>query len=325
MRIEIDDGTGPQPWAVVPDLLGSSPTDANVAVNYTSGEVQAGDGLNGDIPVANVNNPDANVVAKEYRHGGGEHANVAARSITGLLSAVAGLDAGAVYNLFSAVGGRDEESLVEAKKRARLSVRARTRAVTAEDFELFAREAANIKRAKALALRHPQFPGVPVPGTVTVIVVPDADPNNPMPSPNEATLRAVCAYLDDRRLLTTEVFVVAPVYQSVSVDVRVLAKDDADIAELRDEIERALKCYFHPIFGGDDAQGWPFGDTIRYSKVYQRVFGVSGVDSIEKLVIRIDGEEQQECRDIPIGEDALLFSLQHEVEVDFKFTEDVSP
>ena len=79
MRITIEDGTGPQPWTIVSDLVASGPTDAHLAVNYSSGEVQAGDGLSGDIPVANPNDPDANVVAVEYRFGGGTRGNVAAK------------------------------------------------------------------------------------------------------------------------------------------------------------------------------------------------------------------------------------------------------
>ena len=200
VRITIEDGTGPQPWTIVPDLVASGPTDAHLAVNYSSGEVQAGDGLSGDIPVANPNDPDANVVAVEYRFGGGTRGNVGAKSITTLLGTVDGLDPDRVSNLFAAVGGRDEESLDEAKKRARLGMRARCRAVSADDFEYFAMQSANIRRAKALPLRNPQFPGVPVPGAVTVIVVPDAERKVPNPSPSEAMLRTVCAYLDQRRL-----------------------------------------------------------------------------------------------------------------------------
>ena len=66
-------------------------------------------------------------------------------------------------------------------------------------------QAANIRRAKALPLFSSDFPGVKVPGVVTVIVVPDAD--DPTPTPSEGTLRTVCAYLDQRRLLTTELYV----------------------------------------------------------------------------------------------------------------------
>ena len=66
-----------------------------------------------------------------------------------------------------------------------------------------------------------------------------------------------------------------------------------------------------------NGEGWPFGGTIRYSKVYQRVFAVPGVDSVNRLVIRLDGEDQPECRDIPIAPGALLFTNGHQVTVQY--------
>src|SRR5206468_1114811 len=113
-----------------------------------------------------------------------------------------------VANLLASGGGGDEESLADAKIRAVGSLRSRNRAVTPEDFQVLAVESGGIARAKALPLRHPDFPGVEVPGVVSVIVVPDVPV--PAPIPNAATLRSVCAYLDARRLLTTEVYVVPP-------------------------------------------------------------------------------------------------------------------
>ena len=103
--------------------------------------------------------------------------------------------------------------------------------MTAEDFELLAMEASSIKRAKALPLYHPDFPGVKVPGVVTIIVVPDGD--GPSPTPSEGTLRSVCAYLDQRRLLTTELYVVKPTYQRVQIRAAIVANDDADLGEVQ--------------------------------------------------------------------------------------------
>jgi predicted phage baseplate assembly protein len=315
LKVQIDDGTGPLAWQIVTDFLGSGPGDLHLVLNRTSGEVRAGDGINGAIPVANPNNPDANVVALEYRHGGGASGNVAAGAIKNLLTPVPGIDNGLVANPFAAAGGRDEETLDEAKRRASQSLRARCRAVTPEDFEMLAREAANIARAKALPLFHPGFPGVQVPGVVTVIVVPDvASPN---PTPSEGTLRTVCAYLDRRRLLTTEVYVIGPTYQRVEIDADVTARDDADLAAVNDGIIQALRAFFDPLHGGDDGAGWPFGGTIRFSKVYQRVFTVSGVDSIERLTIELDGETMEDCKDVPIAANALLYSTTHTIDVTY--------
>lgn len=305
--IQIDDGTGARVWPAADDLLGAGRAEEKLQLDWSSGMVVAGDGDNGAIPVANPNNPDANVVALQYRYGGGQRGNVAAKAINHLLSPLDGLDSGKIENLFAASGGRDEERLDDAKKRARLSLRSRDRAVTVDDFELLAQQAGNVRRAKAMALAHPQFPGVQVPGAVSVIIVPDdggaftgLDATAP-PQPSEGLLRAVCDYLDTRRLLGTELFVIAPRYVPVAISAQVVVRDDASPAGVRVEVEAALGAYLHPLSGGDDGAGWPFGGAIRYSKLVQRVFAVSGVDSVPQLVLTVDGSERPECRDVPIA------------------------
>jgi hypothetical protein len=178
-------------------------------------------------------------------------------------------------------------------------------------------EASSIKRAKALPLYHPDFPGVNVPGVVTVIVVPDGDGPSPMPS--EGTLRTVCAYLDQRRLLTTELYVIKPSYQRVEIRSEVIVEDNGDLAEVKQGIEQALLDYFHPLRGGEDGLGWPFGGTIYYSRVTQRCFMIPGVQSVASLVIVLDGEEVPPCSDVTINQAGLLFATEHEIQVRYSF------
>jgi predicted phage baseplate assembly protein len=185
---------GFQEWTRVGDFFGSKPGDTHYVLNHGTGKLVFGDGVHGAIPVANVDNRTANVVARHYRFGGGRKGNVPAGSLTTLLTTVSGIDENGVTNLRPAHSGREEESLEEAKLRAPREIQSKCRAVTSEDFEHLAMEAANIKRAKALPLFHPQFPGVKVPGVVTVIVVTDSPEDQPLPS--EGTLRTVCAYLN---------------------------------------------------------------------------------------------------------------------------------
>jgi len=156
-----------------------------------------------------------------------------------------------------------------------------------------------------------------VPGVVTVIVVPDGDAPNPRPS--EGTLRSVCAYLDPRRLLTTELYVIGPAYQQVEIRATVIVQNNADLGEVKDAVEQTLLTYFHPLKGGEDGQGWPFGGAIFFSRVYHRVFGVPGVQSISRLVIVLDGEEMPDCTDVPIDAAALLYSTQHSIDVQYHF------
>jgi hypothetical protein len=107
----------------------------------------------------------------------------------------------------------------------------------------------------------------------------------------------------------------------VQIVVEAIAADTADAADLKLAIEESLVTYFHPLKGGDDGLGWPFGGDIFFSKVYGRVLSVPGVQRVQKLLIRLDGEEAPECRDVPIPGVALLFSTTHEVQVNYEFGE----
>jgi predicted phage baseplate assembly protein len=317
LRLEVDEGNRPEIWTRVDDFFASKPTDHHYVLNRTTGEIRFGDGRNGSIPVANAANPDGNIIAREYRFGGGKRGNVQAGKINKLLTAIAGIDDNKVANLLPAHSGREEETLEEAKKRAPQSIKSRCRAVTADDFEVLAMQAATIQRAKALPLFHPGFPGVKVPGVVTVIVVPDGD--GPSPVPSEGTLRTVCAYLEQRRLLTTELYVISPQYQCVEIHAEIVANDNADLAEVKKGVEQTLKEYFHPLKGGEDGHGWPFGGTIYYSRVSHRVFTVPGVQSITTLTIFLDGNEQPFCKDVDINEAGLLCSSDPQIEVGYSF------
>jgi predicted phage baseplate assembly protein len=314
LRLEVNEGDGFVAWTRADDFFGAGPHDRHYVLDRTTGEVRFGDGVHGAIPVGNSDLPGSNVVAREYRFGGGVRGNVAPGKITTLLTSIEGIDDAGVGNLLAATSGRPEETLDEAKLRVPRAIRSRCRAVTNEDFEQLAMQSANVRRAKALPLTHPEFPGVKIPGVVTVIVVPDGEAPNPTPS--EGTLRSVCAYLNQARLLTTELYVVPPRYQRVHVTAEVVAEDGADLAEVKKAIDQALTDYFHPLRGGEQGQGWPFGGDIFYSRVYGRA-SVSGVQRIERLVIALDGKEAPECSNLPVCDGVLLFSDGHAVTVTY--------
>jgi len=312
LRLEIEQSDqGFEPWQEVPDFFGSGRYDHHYVLDRSTGTITTGDGVNGDIPVAYVRDPDANVVAREYRVGGGTRGNVGAGTITSLTTHIAGVDDGQIANLQPAAGGRDEETIEQARVRAPQLIRSRERAVTAEDYEYFAKQAGNVRRAKALALHHPQFPEVQVPGAVSVIIVPDAA--GPRPEPSDGLIRTVCACLERRRTITAELFVLKPTYVDVSAAVELVVTDDADQTDVVERIDRALLEYFHPLTGGDDRTGWTFGGTIHYSNVYHRISNEAGVASITSLILTVDGIEQEKCTDVPIAQNALASSTSHSV------------
>lgn len=315
LQVQVDQGSGFETWTEAQDFFGAGPTDQVYVLDRTTGAVRFGDGTNGAIPVANASLANSNIVARTYRFGGGSQGNVPAGSLTTLPSSLPGIDVPKVTNLFAAFGGRDEETLDAAKLRAPRAIKSRCRAVTKEDYEFLAMQASSVARAYALPLTHPGFPGVQVPGAVTVVIVPDSDDPNPMPS--SGMLRTVCAYLNLRRLLTTELFVIPPTYQLVSTHAEIIVANSADLAQVKTGVEAALLKYFHPLHGGDDGRGWPFGGPIFFSRVYQQILQVAGVDRIEKVQITLDGQTYPECQDVPIAPGALVFSLENEVLVNY--------
>jgi len=150
---------------------------------------------------------------------------------------------------------------------------------------------------------HPNFPGAEVPGVVTVIVVPDVASPAPMPSPG--LLRTVCAYLDARRLITTELYVTAPTYVPVAITLGVLAQPDSDVSVVKQAVEDAISAFLDPRSGGSDGLGWPFGGTIYFVDILRTAL-VIDVIRVADLVITLNGTDAPACADVPIPTGALL-------------------
>jgi predicted phage baseplate assembly protein len=314
--LEIDEGSGFATWTEVPDFDATGPDDLHYLLDRASGTITLPSDR-GHIPVVNAANPHANVRARTYRYGGGRAGNVAANTITQLQSAVDGVDS--VANERAAEGGADTETLESAQSRAADDLKSRNRAVTNEDFATIAKSTPGtvIARAESLPLFHPGFPDVPVPGAVTVVVVPDSP--GPAPVPSEATLRNICACLGQRRLLTTEVFVVGPSYRPVHVEAVVRVRASADLGTVRRAVDAALMTYFNPLTGGEQGSGWPLGGTIFYSLVTKHVMEADpGVARVDELWIFLGPDRQPICTDVPIGPRDLLAAEPNNIEAAYE-------
>jgi hypothetical protein len=119
--------------------------------------------------------------------------------------------------------------------------------------------------------------------------------------------------------LTTEVYVLPPDYHRIAVRAEVIAAETADLANVKTGIENTLLDYFHPLRGGEDGLGWPFGGRIYYSRVIQRIFSVPGILSIEQLTIVLDDEDMPAYQDIPLPDNALVYSTHHEINMLYEF------
>lgn len=300
LQTEVEDQE-PVTWQRVDDFFASQPDDEHYILNVNTGEIQFGDGRKGRIPVAG-----ATIVAKVYRYGGGEAGNLGPGLINTLLSPVAGIDS--VTNERAAVGGRDEQKVNELREEAPHRLRSRNRAVTEQDFAALAREAGGIKRATAAALAHPAHPGVEVPGAVTVVVVPDNEDMPPRPTSDE--IQAVCRYLEQFRVLTTELFVQGPDYQAITVEARVTANPYAAFDAVAQAVKAAINKELDPM-------KWRFGQELHPTSLYGVMLAVDDVVSVPLLEIRVNGRPHDTLNDpIIVPKTGLVYGADdHEIAV----------
>ena len=81
----------------------------------------------------------------------------------------------------------------------------------------------------------------------------------------------------------------------------------AESGEIIRLVSRALTDYFHPLSGGDDKKGWPFGGTIVYPALLRLVGAIKGVRAVDRLNVIVDGFRVASCTDFPTPPDSLLW------------------
>ncbi|MEU8033896.1 putative baseplate assembly protein [Streptomyces sp. NPDC049099] len=318
--VEVSSADGWRRWEVVEHFGRSGPGDRHVHVDATTGEfafppaLREPDGtlrLCGAVPEKS-----AQIRVARYRTGGGPAGNVARGAISVLRSSVPYI--ARVGNREAARGGVDGETVANAKLRAPDALRMQERAVTAEDYEIIARQAApSVRRVRCL-------PAADGAGAVRVLVVPDAVADDgdrlrfEQLIPSDQVLTAITGSLDERRLIGTRLVVEPPVYQGVTVVARLGAPpEDAD--RVREAALAALFRYLNPLRGGPDGTGWPFGRPVQYGEVFgllQRATGNALVEEIRLFAADpITGRRGAPVDRIDVTPGALVFSYQHQVVV----------
>ena len=211
------------------------------------------------------------------------------------------------------------ETLEAAQTRARSVLKTPGRAITTDDYVALARATPGLRVARAMAipLFTPGMEGYPettTPATVTIVVVPYSLSRQPTPS--DGFLQTVCRHLDQHRLITTQLHVIGPDYVRVQVQAEVVLRPGFPPDGSRDRIASALNAFLHPLEGGPDRTGWPFGRPVYKSEVYQRIDQVDGVDCVHSLRLSATGAGIQSNADgnIVIPPYSLVFADEHRIE-----------
>ena len=266
------------PWTQVADLRTAGVDGRVFVVDPEAGVVRFGDGRRGRPPQIGER-----IRVSRYRYGGGAAGNVGPDAIK-TIRLVGGVT---VTNPLPCRGGADAEPLAEAVDRIPEEFRRHDRAVTVSDFRELAEQTpgAGVVRAETLRLFNPHQPDEPAPGAVSVVVWPAADTAHPdAPMPDRDTLRAVCGRLDERRLVTTELYVIPPTYRRVAVSVGIAVKPGYGVEGVGRWVELVLRQYLSSLPPyGPEGRGWPLGRAVFGPELEAAALQVEGLEFLTGL------------------------------------------
>lgn len=254
-------------------------TSKAFTLDPATGEIRFGDGIRGARP------PKGALIVAFYDVGGGRRGIVGIGAVKRPPDTFPDLT---VINPLPTWGGSDAETVADAEFRIPRVVRHRNRLMSVADFAEITRETpgVDVGRVEVLPLFDPDEPGIAAHGAVTVVVIPAYDPFQPdAPRPDRLFLETVCAHLEPRRLVTTELHITGPDYQPIAVAIGIQAMPGQSEAQVREQVRATVFAFLSPLYGGFDGAGWPLGKTVELLEVQAAATRVPGVAKVNGVVM----------------------------------------
>lgn len=265
-------------WQSQPHFFRSGAQDRHYVLERARGVFRF-PGTEGFIP------PAGSLITANYITGGGVAGNVPADTLRELRSGVGFVQS--VSNPLAASGGAAAERLRAARDRSAQQARHRDRAVALEDYEWLALQASSeVARARALPLEGPAGRGSR--GFVSLVVVPHSLEAMPLPS---APLMDHVRKTLVRRMpagVSGGLVLLPPSYVPVVVQAEVLVLRAEEAGRIEALLRGRLAAFLHPLTGGHDGRGWPFGEGVYGCDVAALIEGTPGVDAVRSLQLLVD-------------------------------------
>jgi hypothetical protein len=119
------------------------------------------------------------------------------------------------------------------------------------------------------------------------------------------------------------VSVAGPLYLSINVDMEVVLQAPEAASAVEPLLYQKLTAFLHPLTGGQQGAGWPFGERPQESDVYRLITDVPGIDYVRALTVNMGAiEEANEGKDavnnIMATHRFLIYSGQHKITLSFE-------
>jgi hypothetical protein len=110
--------------------------------------------------------------------------------------------------------------------------------------------------------RRPGLDGCDVPGSRTVLILPERDPETWPNSSRERLREEVETVLEPLRLLGERLYVSPPIYLGVTLVMTLVVEADADVAEIRSKAEGIVHARLWDVRRREDVDPWPAGRDV---------------------------------------------------------------
>ena len=246
----------------------------------------------GSIPATGVNN----ILARSYKAGGGVAGNVPTGAANQMLS---GVLAQGVSNPRPAGGGAEGETLPAVQHRGPQSLRHRKQAITLIDYEWLAREASPAVAVARAASDYPS--GWATDARLGTSGGPAAVSRSrarcpPSSCASRCCLISACA---TPASMGGQISIASPDYLSVGVQAIIAPISAGKGGPVLAAARQALLAFLHPLTGGPEGDGWPFGRDVYLSDVAAILEAVPGVDYVTSLILLLEGTPQGERVEVP--------------------------
>jgi baseplate J-like protein len=252
--LRVDEGGGPVVWERKDTLLQSLGSNLHFTLRHDADEytwLAFGDNRYGRAPRRGFNN-----ITADYMVGGGIKGNVPVGTIAKAVTTIARLKK--TWNAEAANGGMDMEAVEDAAVRAPRQFRSMDRAVTTQDYESHALSL-GVGKARARAASW---------NRIELFIAP-AGGGFPTDTQKQDLLR----YFEQKRMLTSIVDVLDPVYVPVSI------RGDLEVEPyvFRERVQQAAEAAIQRHMSFEQRR---FQDVLYVSKIYEAIEAVPGVNAV---------------------------------------------
>ncbi|WP_457622075.1 baseplate J/gp47 family protein [Persephonella sp.] len=284
-------------WYEVKDLKHYRNKDPVFLVDRGNGYIEFGDGINGKIPKGfNI------TINCFFQTSSGQKGNIQPTKNWFIHDHIKG------ESLFTGYGGKEPESYEEAFKRAGKDLLKQHTCITEEDYRQVVSSIPDIKISKIKALR------VPDRNIVKIFVLPESDRTKPEPS--KGLLKFLCKFLNERRLITTKIEVLPPIFAQIDLRCDITVKENFNPVSVKKRVLEDIHRFLHPVKGGRDKDGWDFGDILYISDFYTLIESIEGVDGVFNLEISsYSSGVKRSDRNLYLSENCLPVSGKHLVNI----------